>query len=148
MEIRHATTSDRNAVKHLITAVSQTDVLPLFSQQGQQEYQRIVLPDVDMTFDDSRYSGIIAILDDQLVGFGALRHGDYLTHLFVAKSAQGKGVGKKLLNALICSTSANRISLRSSVNAVSFYHLHGFNTTGEEADFNGIRFVPMSLQRR
>ena len=39
------------------------------------------------------------------------------------------------------------ISLRSSVNAVGFYESYGFEATGSEADFNGIRFVPMSLAR-
>ncbi|WP_432757997.1 GNAT family N-acetyltransferase [Motilimonas eburnea] len=33
----------------------------------------------------------------------------------------------------------------SSVNAVGFYQHNGFLATDEEAEFNGIRFVPMML---
>ncbi|WP_368073959.1 GNAT family N-acetyltransferase [Marinomonas sp. FW-1] len=40
-----------------------------------------------------------------------------------------------------------RISLRSSVNVVGFYESYGFEVTRSEADFNGIRFVPMCLVR-
>ncbi|GAL35330.1 hypothetical protein JCM19240_3700 [Vibrio maritimus] len=38
------------------------------------------------------------------------------------------------------------VSLRSSVNAMSFYEKHGFVATGPESEFNGIRFVPMTLR--
>jgi predicted GNAT family N-acyltransferase len=59
---------------------------------------------------------------------------------------QGQGIGKRLLSALLNTTDSTEISLRSSVNAVGFYKSYGFEVTGNEADFNGIRFVPMSLQ--
>ncbi|MDN3685554.1 GNAT family N-acetyltransferase [Vibrio sinaloensis] len=52
-----------------------------------------------------------------------------------------------LLNHLLNQTDAREVSLRSSVNAVEFYNRNGFVATGEEAEFNGIRFVPMSLVR-
>ncbi|MFW1558838.1 GNAT family N-acetyltransferase, partial [Vibrio parahaemolyticus] len=85
--------------------------------------------------------------DQHALGFAALRGGNYLTHLFVANSQQGSGLGRTLLNHLLNLTDAREVSLRSSVNAVGFYSRNGFVATGEEAEFNGIRFVPMSLVR-
>ena len=84
---------------------------------------------------------------DELVGFGAIRDGNYLTHLFIAKSSQGVGLGKKLLNTLISSSTGNEISLRSSPNAVGFYQAHGFVIAGEKDQHNGVPFVPMILVR-
>lgn len=147
MEFHRVTNKDLTAVKQLIITVSNSDVLPLLNTQGQQEYQKVILPGIEVTFDQANFTSIKALLNGRLVGFAALREGHYLTHLFVDKSAQGKGVGKQLLDQLLGLTTADTITLRSSINAVNFYRSYGFHTTGDEADFNGIRFVPMGLQR-
>jgi predicted GNAT family N-acyltransferase len=56
------------------------------------------------------------------------------------------GVGNFILSHLLGSTGVAEVSLRSSVNAMSFYEKHGFVATGSESEFNGIRFVPMTLR--
>jgi predicted GNAT family N-acyltransferase len=147
MDILKVTRADSEAVKELISAVSEVDVLPLFSADGQLEYKNRVLPDIQTTMDENRFFAVKAVLGAELTGFAALRDGNYLTHLFVAKSAQGTGLGSRLLNTVLDSTSAKQISLRSSLNAADFYRRHGFTATGEEAEFNGIRFIPMMLIR-
>ncbi|MBV7297081.1 GNAT family N-acetyltransferase [Enterovibrio paralichthyis] len=147
MEIRKVVLKDLEAVQQLVNAVSKLDVMPLLNEQGQEEYKSRVLPDLATTFDDSRFYTVIALNDDVVIGFAALREGNYLTHLFVSKSAQGAGLGKTLLNHVLATTEAKEISLRSSLNASSFYASQGFETTGDEAAFNGIRFVPMRLVR-
>ncbi|WOD06745.1 GNAT family N-acetyltransferase [Marinomonas sp. GJ51-6] len=145
MEIQKVTPTDLEAVMVLVKEVSEVDVLPLFSLQGQKEYKERVLPDLTKAFDEERFLAIKAVSDGKLLGFAALRDGNYLTHLFVSKSSQGLGVGRQLLHFLLNATEAKEVSLRSSVNAVGFYERHDFVATGEEADFNGIRFVPMTL---
>ncbi|MGF1767100.1 GNAT family N-acetyltransferase [Enterovibrio makurazakiensis] len=147
MDIQPAKPSDISAVQHLIAMVSELDVLPLFNAQGKEEYKTRVLPDIESTFDESMFTAIKAEHDGEMVGFGALRDGNYVTHLFVSKSCQGTGLGRKLLSSLLDSTSHKEIRLRSSVNAVCFYEHHGFEAMAEEESFNGIRFVRMSLVR-
>ena len=105
------------------------------------------MPDLATTFDDEKFLSIKAVSGGGMLGFAALRDGNYLTHLFVASSQQGSGLGRTLLNHLLNQTDACEVSLRSSVNAVGFYNRNGFVATGEEAEFNGIRFVPMFLVR-
>jgi predicted GNAT family N-acyltransferase len=107
-----------------------------------------VLPDVVMTLDTERFQTLKVISAGEVIGFGALRDGNYLTHLFVSKSMQGQGVGKQLLSTLLNTTDTKEISLRSSINAVGFYESYGFEATGNEAEFNGIRFVPMRFIRQ
>ena len=147
MDIQKVDVADLELVKHFISQVSAVDVLPNFNDQGKAEYKARVLPDIVTTFDSERYQTLKVVLAGEIVGFGALRDGNYLTHLFVSKSVQGQGIGKRLLSALLNTTEAKEISLRSSVNAVGFYESYGFEATGSEADFNGIRFVPMCLTR-
>lgn len=146
MDIQKVDMADLELVKHFIGQVSAVDVLPHFNDQGKAEYKARVLPDIVTTFDIERFQTLKAVCAGEIVGFGALRDGNYLTHLFVSKSMQGQGIGKRLLSALLNTTDSTEISLRSSVNAVGFYKSYGFEVTGNEADFNGIRFVPMSLQ--
>ncbi|MGO2512147.1 GNAT family N-acetyltransferase [Marinomonas polaris] len=147
MDIQKVDMADLELVKHFIGQVSAVDVLPNFNDQGKAEYKARVLPDIITTFDAERFQIFKVVFAGEIVGFGALRDGNYLTHLFVSKSVQGQGIGKRLLSALLNTTEAKEISLRSSVNAVGFYESYGFEATGSEADFNGIRFVPMSLAR-
>ncbi|MDF4415071.1 GNAT family N-acetyltransferase [Vibrio parahaemolyticus] len=147
MEIQKVLKTDLDAVTRLVSEVSAKDVLPLLNAQGRQEYKDRVLPDLASTLDDEKFSSIKAVSGGEVRGFAALRGGNYLTHLFVANSQQGSGLGRTLLNYLLNQTDAREVSLRSSVNAVGFYNRNGFVATGEEAEFNGIRFVPMSLVR-
>ncbi|HHX8512531.1 TPA: GNAT family N-acetyltransferase [Vibrio diabolicus] len=147
MEIQKVLKSDLEAVTRLVSEVSDKDVLPLFNEQGKQEYKDRVLPDLVTTFDHEKFSSVKAVSGGEVLGFAALRDGNYLTHLFVANSQQGSGLGRALLNHLLNQTDAREVNLRSSVNAVEFYNRNGFVATGEEAEFNGIRFVPMSLVR-
>ena len=145
MEILKVKETDLEALTQLVSEVSKVDVLPLFNAQGQQEYKQRVLPDLATALDDEKFVSVKAVANGKIVGFAALRSGNYLTHLFVANAAQGTGVGRDLLRFVLQTTDANEISLRSSVNAVNFYRHHGFVATDQEAEFNGIRFVPMSL---
>ena len=145
MEIQRVNLTDLEVVTNLVKKVSEVDVLPLFNSQGQQEYKERVLPDLVTTFDEDKFLSIKAVSKGKLLGFAALRDGNYLTHLFVSHSSQGSGLGRQLLGFLLDATDAKEVSLRSSINAVGFYKHNGFVATGEEAEFNGIRFVPMSF---
>jgi GNAT superfamily N-acetyltransferase len=147
MDIRPVEFMDLESIKYFVTEVFEIDVLPHFNDQGKAEYKARVLSDVVKTFDTACFKALKVVCTGEIVGFGALRDGNYLTHLFVSKSMQGQGVGRRLLSALLNTTEAKELSLRSSVNAVGFYESYGFETTGRESDFNGIRFVPMCLKR-
>jgi len=83
MEIQKAEMADLVAITSLVTEVSNHDVLPLFNEQGKLEYENRVLPDLVSTFDEGKFITIKAVNGGDLVGFAALRDGNYLTHLFV-----------------------------------------------------------------
>ena len=143
MDIQAVKPIDLEAIKHLVKEVSEVDVLPELSEEGRATFKSRVLPDIASTFNRDQFLSLKAVASGGIIGFGALREGNYITHLFVSKSEQGSGLGKRLLDTLLQSTDATEINLRSSVNAVGFYKSYGFETTGAESEFNGIRFVPM-----
>jgi len=147
MEIQSVTRADLEALHCLVLSVSKSDILPLFSSQGRIEFKSRILSDLETTLDELSYASIKATKDGKLVGFGSLRNGNYLTHLFVSTAAQGIGLGSRLLHILLSLSDANQVTLRSSPNAVGFYSRNGFKATGEESETNGIRFVPMALMR-
>ncbi|TMO57989.1 GNAT family N-acetyltransferase [Pseudoalteromonas phenolica] len=145
MEIKRVNYEDLTAITNLVEAVSKVAVLPYFNDQGKQEYIARVLPDIKMTLDNDNFVSVKAVSNDALLGFAAMRAGNYLTHLFVSHQAQRQGIGRKLLQHLLDSTDAQEIKLRSAVNSVDCYLKCGFEITDQEGEFNGIRFVPMSL---
>jgi GNAT superfamily N-acetyltransferase len=66
----------------------------------------------------------------RLTGVVLILHFWNLCHLFVAPEAQGRGIGKQLIEATIAQCSdrcpAPAIQLNASRNAVSFYEARGF----------------------
>lgn len=143
MEIRKVEETDIAAIVELVEKVSNSDILPHFSEEGRVIFISKVLPDLKTAFDNTNFYSVKAIEKEQLIGFGALREGSYITHLFVDAKQQGSGVGKKLLQHLLDHSDLDCVSLKSSVNAVSFYESQGFETTDSESEVSGIRFVPM-----
>ncbi len=95
MEIRKVVLKDLEAVQQLVNAVSKLDVMPLLNEQGQEEYKSRVLPDLATTFDDSRFYTVIALNDDVVIGFAALREGNYLTHLLYPSPRKALGWVKR-----------------------------------------------------
>ncbi len=128
--IRKPTLADKEHILHLIEG--QLDVF-----EG--PYDR---PAIDDAKDACRDIGdltdgqsLVAIDPDTglVIGFGRLTgsQGSYaLTHLFVAGYEQGKGVGKRLWNALIEDKRPGTVVVKSSPVAVVVYKRLGFSMSG------------------
>lgn len=140
---------DAKAVIELVASVSRLAILPYFSAEGRETLLSKVLPDIETTFDVSRFQSFKVTNDDhEIVGFGAIRDHNYITHLFVDPPFQGRGLGQLILRHLLPKTGQDEVRLKSSINAVDFYESQGFVATGSEQVFNGIRFVPMIWLRQ
>ncbi len=83
IDIQKVTPADLEAITQLVSEVSRRDILPLLNSQGQKAYKERVLTDLATTFDSEKFLSIKAVSDGKLLGFAALREGNYLTHLFV-----------------------------------------------------------------
>ncbi|EPH6071835.1 GNAT family N-acetyltransferase [Vibrio alginolyticus] len=102
-----------------------------------------IRPDVETAFDKVRFQSVKATIGNEVVGFGAIRDKEYITHLFVDVNYQGNGLGKLLLKHMLALSNGRKVRLRASVNATKFYKLQGFVATDTETEVSGIRFVPM-----
>lgn len=145
MDVKAIDGSDLGKVVELVSRVSHEQILPYLSGEGQINFKDKILPSIKTTFDSSNFNSVKVIDKSKIIGFGAIRDGNYITHIFVDCDYQGKGVGRVLLKHLLQFKSGNEVSLRASVNAVGFYESEGFIATGEETDVDGIRFVPMAF---
>lgn len=145
MDIKTIGDSDLDEVVELVSRVSHEKILPFLSEEGRVNFTDKILPGIKTTFDSSDFNSVKVIDNNKIIGFGAIRDGNYITHVFVDGDYQGKGVGRALLKHLLQFISVNEVSLRASINAVGFYESQGFIATAEEADVGGIRFVPMSF---
>ena len=87
MEIHKVNSEDLTAITNLVEAVSKVAVLPHFTDQGKQAYMTCLLPDIKTTFDSDDFVTVKATSNNTLLGFAAMRAGNYLTHLFVSHQA-------------------------------------------------------------
>ncbi|MGR4991780.1 GNAT family N-acetyltransferase [Vibrio rotiferianus] len=148
IEIVKAQTDDIIRVADMVSKVTQRHIVEHFTEEGKQRFLARIGQDVTQAITHSDYVALTAIRDNNIIGFVALKSGNYLTHLFVTTEEQGHGLGKQLLNAILESTQdqpRSYVRLRSAPNAVSFYHKHGFEPTDDLCEKEGIRYVPMRL---
>ena len=92
----------------------------------------------------------VAELNGEIVGFVGVRDNRHLYHLFVAKSMQGRGLGRSLWQIAKeeCLRHGNRgaFTVNSSRNAIPIYERFGFVQFAEEQNLNGVLYNPMRLE--
>jgi putative acetyltransferase len=90
---------------------------------------------------------VVGIMNDRIVGVGLMHRYGEIALCYVHPDYQRHGIGKALLNDMERRASTLKIKtliLKSTLNAVSFYQLHGFIDDGPKEMLLGeIRFQPM-----
>lgn len=85
-----------------------------------------------------------AFENDTLLGVIALdKRKRHINFFFVDKSAQGKGVGKILMEHILKENKNSHISVNSSRYAVPIYSKFGFEKMEEEKEVDGLVFTSM-----
>ncbi len=147
MKIEQVNNQDVGALVELIWSVASLNILPSLSEEGRKSFISSIHPDVETALDSTHFHSFKVTIGNEIIGFGAIRDRDYITHLFVDTRSQKSGVGTRLLRHLLSKSSAREVRLKSSVNAVGFYESQGFAVTDTEQNVKGIRYVPMSWLR-
>ncbi|KKC99273.1 GNAT family N-acetyltransferase [Photobacterium halotolerans] len=80
-----------------------------------------------------------------ILGMAELKQGAHLAMLFVLPDWQGQGIATQLLQALLPQVRHAELTVRASLNSVSYYQTQGFQKTGAAAELAGLRYQPMSL---
>lgn len=85
-----------------------------------------------------------ALCDEKIVGIMATRNeGTHVALFFVDGQYHRKGIGKKLWEAVLSNTSANLITVHSSLYASEIYKKLGFYQTDSVNEDGGIQYIPM-----
>ena len=84
-------------------------------------------------FDESGLVGIIASRNE----------GSHIALFFVEGEHHRQGIGRKLWEAMLENSTADIITVHSSIYACEIYKKLGFYQTGEEAEDGGIVYIPM-----
>ena len=94
---------------------------------------------------------LLAIVNDQIVGFGSIADNGYLDFLYVHKDFQQQGIATKLLFEI--EKHANKLQVKKifsfvSKTARSFFEKNGYSKTGEQVNsLNQIEFVNSVMEK-
>ena len=93
----------------------------------------------------AEYSNYVYCIDDEIVGYIAMKESSHLYHLFVSEAHQGNGIANGLWKHICGKCSAEKYSVRSSLYAVPVYKKWGFVETDIVREKDGIKFQAMAL---
>jgi GNAT superfamily N-acetyltransferase len=147
MDIRAGSPSDAEAVADLIASF-QSDLTDDPSGAGAEDYLASVSVHAEREYlASARYRYVLAFVGSELAGFIAIRDGSHLFHLFVGRTHQRQGLGRRLwqqaLRELCTPNSEGVFTVNSSLSAVPVYRRFGFVAAGSMQSVHGISFLPM-----
>lgn len=91
---------------------------------------------------------IVAIQDDEIVGFGDMAEDGYLDRLYVHKDYQKKGIATAICNKLENYTDAATIITHASITAKPFFEKRGYETVKEQqVERKGILLTNYVMQK-
>ncbi|QUJ68970.1 GNAT family N-acetyltransferase [Photobacterium sp. GJ3] len=141
--IRRMMPEDAGQVEALVKTAFMTGVAPGLSQAGVQTFFRIASQAALLLRMQEDHLILVHEEAGQILGMAELKQGAHLAMLFVLPECQGRGIAKNLLNALLPHCRQPQLSVRASLNAVSFYEAVGFEKSGSPAELAGLRYQPL-----
>jgi len=97
-------------------------------------------------YDTEHETMFVAVAGERIVGMASQIDGCHVRKLYVDGAYHRRGIATKLMDAIISSMSAPRITVNSSPYAMPFYLQYGFVPAGEEIKANGFVFTPMEYE--
>ena len=145
MIIRLATSADVAEIRTLVMSLSHLylkdnrDELPSWFRNSltQESFQQ--------RLDSTDYVNFVGVIDNELVGYLAMKRPSHLYHLFVSQQHQGKGLARAFWQHAMNQCRADVYTLNSSLYAVPVYRKFGFIESAEVGEKDGIGFQPMTL---
>ncbi len=98
---------------------------------------------------DNNLKMMVATDYKKIIGIIAIKNNSHIAMLFVDKEYQKQGIGKKLIRVAKGEYNLNNedLTVNSSPYAVEFYKKIGFEKIEDEKEVDGIKFVPMKLEK-
>ena len=151
IEIKAIDFSNILSAMNLIEECFNKFVAPDYSEKGIETFENSFIH--NQKFINKFSNGIErmygAYSDSMLVGCLSINIYNTVSCVFVKGEFHRKGIATILFNFIIKELKERNeriIKLNSSPYAVPFYHSIGFEDIGEEADYEGIRYIPMRYE--
>ncbi|MGN0241145.1 MAG: GNAT family N-acetyltransferase [Candidatus Weimeria sp.] len=91
---------------------------------------------------------IVAVQDDEILGFGDMADSGYLDRLFVRKDHQGEGIATAICDELEGSVSGKRITTCASITAEPFFLKRGYHVVRrQEVERNGVSLTNYLMEK-
>ncbi|MGG6269547.1 GNAT family N-acetyltransferase [Leptolyngbya sp. AN03gr2] len=137
---------DPDAALEVAKQVVEQLVLPTLSEEGKETFPLTLAENMPAMFSDTNVDVFGMQTDQGLAGYIAVGRKSHIHHLFVRADQQQKGIGRMLLDFVeqrSREAGIPRLTVRASLNSVSFYEKCGFESTTEPQEINGVRCQPM-----
>jgi len=149
--VRQLTAKDVGEASELVIRVFNEFVAAEYSAEGVEEFHRYARPDALRDRAQGNHLGLLALVQDAIVGVIEVRGQDHISLLFVDPAYQRQGIARRLLRRALQISGAvgpgpGEISVNSSTYAVPIYEKLGFRQAGERQVVHGIGFTPMVLR--
>ena len=150
-------------VPYAIRPATPEDILPALDF-AQGIFEQYVLPDFEppaserlrihmdteeqiQAYQEGGWAMFVAMAGERIVGMACERDGCHIRKLYVDGAWHRRGIATALLDAIINSMAADRITINSSRYALQFYMKYGFVPTDTEQNKDGFVFTPMVYER-
>jgi GNAT superfamily N-acetyltransferase len=150
IEIRGATVDDALRISALLIALAEEFIVHEFASEGRLHLlAHFGVSEIEKRLKAREYRFQVAEVGTMLAGVVAVRAATHLQYLFVARSHQRTGLGRRLwelarLDAICDGNAAGRFTVNASGYAVPAYERLGFRCVGPVQEANGVRFQPMA----
>lgn len=151
VEIKMIDYSNISNAMNLIEECFDKFVAPDYSEKGIRTFKDSFIhnPKFINKFSDGDERMYGAYSDNILVGCLSISIHNTISCVFVREEFHRKGIGTLLFDSITRELKAQNqriIKLNASPYAVPFYHAIGFEEIGQENEFEGIRYTPMSIE--
>lgn len=144
MPIRPLSPHDFEAVSNLCMAAFEQSVAPGLTAQGVATFAGVAAA----TSFAERFHGdnAMSVFEEagRVLGVIELKEGRHIAMLFVDPSAQGRGVGRQLVEAALAKARADTVTVSASLSSVPAYIRYGFELAGPVAESAGLVYQPMA----
>ncbi|MGN0133531.1 MAG: GNAT family N-acetyltransferase [Anaerotignum sp.] len=95
-----------------------------------------------------KHHTIVAIENNEIVGFGDIDESGYLDRLFVHREHQREGIASAICDKLECSANKNKITTHASITAKPFFEQRGYHVVQQqEVVRNGISLTNFLMEK-
>lgn len=145
MHMRPAEIADFPVIADMLHALALKFIVPGMTTEAASMFLRANDEQALLAYRDGGHVTSVAVIDDQIAGFIAVRPPSHVFHLFVAQQWQRRGVARALWEHVVKQARVGTVTytVNASPYAVPAYLALGYQCSGPPACHQGVSYQPM-----